>query len=505
MATVHPTQQPPHHRDVPKKVPPSMLPGSSLHTTHLQSTHPKTDPFHDYKYIAQLSGRFITHLFACPPFPPQSTHSQAKLPYFIAMHLRLLLSLELPPLNTLPTFLAAPYRTTIGTIECLTAHSGITFNLLYTILVPAHARRCRARCTVTGLKHPTRTTLEGMPAYQLGLEGRPRWPPARTDGRGRLHRDGGKWVVLTGVHHMLKCGPSKLSRQHNSSSLPPSPPSCATSPPVLCHVTTVLSAHPTPLCVTVPLCARLPHVLSPPCAPPSGHLPRRRCTVSSASAAHTHRSAPASPPAPMLLHTAATWLPPPGHILTAPCRARVAMPLPFHTGRFPALSSLTRLRVGTSALSCVCPRRGRLSSVHTSAPAPDPFCVRSYHEAVPCPSVLRRPSRPTTACLRRSTLFAPAFASTLFARTPVSLRIHPAAASAPRCRPAHARVGVPLPLRNGIRATYETGPEARSSVSTARGGECGRRVVASGGMRSLRAHVVAAGTPVPLRAHTSLR
>ncbi|KAJ7747089.1 hypothetical protein B0H14DRAFT_2406349, partial [Mycena olivaceomarginata] len=46
-------------------------------------THPKTDPFHGYKYIAQLSGRFITHLFACPPFPLQSTHSQAKLPYFI--------------------------------------------------------------------------------------------------------------------------------------------------------------------------------------------------------------------------------------------------------------------------------------------------------------------------------------------------------------------------------------------------------------------------------------
>ncbi|KAJ7793890.1 hypothetical protein B0H14DRAFT_3093896 [Mycena olivaceomarginata] len=46
------------------------------------------DPFYGYEYIAQLSGQFITHLFACPPFPPQSTHSQVKLPYFIvyALH-----------------------------------------------------------------------------------------------------------------------------------------------------------------------------------------------------------------------------------------------------------------------------------------------------------------------------------------------------------------------------------------------------------------------------------
>ncbi|KAJ7886851.1 hypothetical protein B0H14DRAFT_2338042, partial [Mycena olivaceomarginata] len=51
-------------------------------------THPKTGPFHGYKYIAQLTGRFITHLFTCPPFPPQSTHSQAKLPYFIVYTLR---------------------------------------------------------------------------------------------------------------------------------------------------------------------------------------------------------------------------------------------------------------------------------------------------------------------------------------------------------------------------------------------------------------------------------
>jgi hypothetical protein len=42
----------------------------------------------------------------------------------------------LSSVNTLPTFLAADYRTTIGTIEHLTLHNRITFNLLYTILVP---------------------------------------------------------------------------------------------------------------------------------------------------------------------------------------------------------------------------------------------------------------------------------------------------------------------------------------------------------------------------------
>ncbi|KAF7351155.1 Alternative cyclin Pcl12 [Mycena sanguinolenta] len=62
---------------------PSMLPRPPYSVPPPQA-QPKTDPFYGYEYIAQLSARFITHLFACPPFPPQSTHSQAKLPYFIA-------------------------------------------------------------------------------------------------------------------------------------------------------------------------------------------------------------------------------------------------------------------------------------------------------------------------------------------------------------------------------------------------------------------------------------
>ncbi|KIK67502.1 hypothetical protein GYMLUDRAFT_121907, partial [Collybiopsis luxurians FD-317 M1] len=41
-------------------------------------------PFYGYEYMARLCARFITHLFACPEYPPTSTHSQAKLPHFIA-------------------------------------------------------------------------------------------------------------------------------------------------------------------------------------------------------------------------------------------------------------------------------------------------------------------------------------------------------------------------------------------------------------------------------------
>ncbi|KAJ7894836.1 P-loop containing nucleoside triphosphate hydrolase protein [Mycena olivaceomarginata] len=81
----------------------------------------------------------------------------------------------LSSVNTLLTFLAADYRTTIGTIERLTAHNEITFDLLYAILVPRTL--VVARCAVTGLErlfqlqHFTRTSLDGVPVYQLGLEG----------------------------------------------------------------------------------------------------------------------------------------------------------------------------------------------------------------------------------------------------------------------------------------------------------------------------------------------
>ncbi|KAJ6523641.1 hypothetical protein B0H19DRAFT_1345393, partial [Mycena capillaripes] len=85
MAPVHLQQPPPHHYDIPKKVASSSLLFSPpclallfflLCQIAAANTAAKTDPFYGYEYIAQLSARFTTHLFACPP---QSTHSQAKL------------------------------------------------------------------------------------------------------------------------------------------------------------------------------------------------------------------------------------------------------------------------------------------------------------------------------------------------------------------------------------------------------------------------------------------
>ncbi|KAK7472472.1 hypothetical protein VKT23_000587 [Stygiomarasmius scandens] len=46
--------------------------------------HSKPDPFYGHESMARLCARFITHLFACPEYPPSITHSQAKLPIFIA-------------------------------------------------------------------------------------------------------------------------------------------------------------------------------------------------------------------------------------------------------------------------------------------------------------------------------------------------------------------------------------------------------------------------------------
>lgn len=48
------------------------------------AAQPKADPFYGHEVTARLCARFITHLYACPEYPPSSTVSQAKLPYFIA-------------------------------------------------------------------------------------------------------------------------------------------------------------------------------------------------------------------------------------------------------------------------------------------------------------------------------------------------------------------------------------------------------------------------------------
>ncbi|KAJ6468484.1 hypothetical protein C8R47DRAFT_989947 [Mycena vitilis] len=81
----------------------------------------------------------------------------------------------LSSVNLLLSFLAADYRSTIASIERLTAHGEITWDLLYAILVPRTL--IVARCAVTGLERlfcltsATRTALDGVPVYQLALEG----------------------------------------------------------------------------------------------------------------------------------------------------------------------------------------------------------------------------------------------------------------------------------------------------------------------------------------------
>ncbi|KAF8202628.1 P-loop containing nucleoside triphosphate hydrolase protein [Mycena galopus ATCC 62051] len=154
----------------------------------------------------------------------------------------------LSSVNLLLSFLSADYRTTIATIERLTAHNEITFDLLYAILVPRTL--VVARCAVTGLERLfqlqffNRTTIEGVPVYQLGLEGvdlvdRPmtqtvvvgrvstlvyipffkgamriekldafplKFHPAEAQLRETIVRRGQKWVELMGVHHMQYSG-----------------------------------------------------------------------------------------------------------------------------------------------------------------------------------------------------------------------------------------------------------------------------------------------------------
>ncbi|KAJ3528730.1 hypothetical protein NMY22_g9286 [Coprinellus aureogranulatus] len=42
------------------------------------------DPFYGQESLARLCARFITHLFACPEYPPAATHRRTKLHHFIA-------------------------------------------------------------------------------------------------------------------------------------------------------------------------------------------------------------------------------------------------------------------------------------------------------------------------------------------------------------------------------------------------------------------------------------
>jgi hypothetical protein len=57
---------------------------SAHHPQQAVARNSKADPYHGQEYLAKIAARFITHLFACPDYPPSSTHAHAKLPYIIA-------------------------------------------------------------------------------------------------------------------------------------------------------------------------------------------------------------------------------------------------------------------------------------------------------------------------------------------------------------------------------------------------------------------------------------
>ncbi|KAJ7653393.1 hypothetical protein B0H17DRAFT_1214743 [Mycena rosella] len=78
----------------------------------------------------------------------------------------------LSSVNLLIFFLSADYRSTIATVEHLTAHREITFDLLYAIFIPRTL--VVARCAVTGLEcifqlQQAMHTCQGVPVYQLTL------------------------------------------------------------------------------------------------------------------------------------------------------------------------------------------------------------------------------------------------------------------------------------------------------------------------------------------------
>ncbi|KAF8148667.1 P-loop containing nucleoside triphosphate hydrolase protein [Crassisporium funariophilum] len=164
--------------------------------------------------------------------------------------------------NLLTSTIASDYRVTLATIQRLTSHSEITFELLFAILVPRSLMV--ARCAITGLPRLfkmtswNRTVIEGKPMFQLNLESvdlvdrpmthsvvvgkvqttifiRPFRGTVKIDTldaypihfhadedslREMVAKRGKKWVSLIGMHHKqfdgiaaLKCG-DKLLR-HN--------------------------------------------------------------------------------------------------------------------------------------------------------------------------------------------------------------------------------------------------------------------------------------------------
>jgi hypothetical protein len=159
----------------------------------------------------------------------------------------------LASVDVLLEWLHSEYSTTIATIEKLTSHGEITFELLYALLVPRSI--FIAQCAVTGkpralkLMSIARTSLDDVPAYQLicesidlidrlttntigigpvesiinltyflgtakitSLAAYPIHHHPATDLRQSLIERGRKWLSLNGIHHKQYNGVAAFQR-----------------------------------------------------------------------------------------------------------------------------------------------------------------------------------------------------------------------------------------------------------------------------------------------------
>ncbi|KAG6890520.1 hypothetical protein C0995_007720 [Termitomyces sp. Mi166 len=122
--------------------------------------------------------------------------------------------------NLLLSTISTDYRTTLSTIDRLTSHGEITFELLYALLIPRTL--FFATCAITGnprlfklkgFDHDPSSLVKGaikiqeLDAYPL------KYHPEPDKLRAALLKRGKKWVGLNGVHHMQYTGIAAFKRE----------------------------------------------------------------------------------------------------------------------------------------------------------------------------------------------------------------------------------------------------------------------------------------------------
>ncbi|KAJ7725047.1 hypothetical protein B0H16DRAFT_1472023 [Mycena metata] len=77
-----------HHTKTPAPTPTEQRTDAKADAHRDRRTETHWDPYYGKKDIAELSAKFITHLFQSPPFPSRTDRPQAYLPFFIAYAIR---------------------------------------------------------------------------------------------------------------------------------------------------------------------------------------------------------------------------------------------------------------------------------------------------------------------------------------------------------------------------------------------------------------------------------